>query len=92
MTTTTPTDPAAYRVALSRAPRRNGGGRLMRVSVFAEPAGDLIASYSDDEGELTRLLRLAAEEEDTDPYSDRLPSDRAIIAAALRDAGIAPAA
>jgi hypothetical protein len=76
-----------YQLALDRSRRR---GRLYRVALYADAGGqlDLIAQYYDDEGELTRILRHAAELERTDPHSDKLPSEDAITRAILIDCGL----
>lgn len=84
MSTTFPADPAAYRVSLERS----RGGQLLRISVLA--GSEMLATYDDDGGALSDLLRRAADEERADPYAGKLPSDRAIVSAALRDAGIDP--
>lgn len=83
-----PTDPGAYRVEHERAP----DGRLLSVDVIHKNTSRRLATYEDDEDAdergLTRILASAREMERTDPFADHLPSDRAIIEAALDDCGI----
>jgi hypothetical protein len=90
-TTTFPSDPAAYNVGWFRDPFRDRA--LTHIGVFlrcAETGGyaETLAQYRGDD--VPRIIRLAREEERTDPHSDKLPSDRAVILAALREAGIDP--
>lgn len=83
-------DPSAYAVEH----RRNADGSLEALSVVSKATPTLLfASYTARDGEdtgLNRILTLAKEEERTDPYADHLPSDLAIIRAALRDCDIEP--
>lgn len=80
----TPADPSAYRVTLTR----NGHGTLTHIEVFRPGSAPKPEFWTYHPEDVDRLLALAREEEDSDPHSDRLPSDRAIICAVLRAQGI----
>jgi hypothetical protein len=78
-------NPAHYAVDQHRP----AGGTLTHLSIVSKATPNLLfASYTDDG--LNGLLANARDEERYDPHSDRLPSDRAIILAAMRDCGIEP--
>lgn len=76
-----PSDPGAYRVLTQRANR--GRGALDAVTIMA--GGAILAEYDGDN--VDTIVRLARDEERCDPAA--LPSDRAMILAAMRDNGIA---
>jgi hypothetical protein len=87
---TNPNDPAAYRLHDHRVP--DAAGRLVSISLIerdVETGGDAdtVATWTDG-NDLDHLIALARDEERSDPHSDKLPSDRAFILAALRDLGI----
>lgn len=65
--------------------QRDRSGRLVALAVLPRDSGPVVAIYDEDDDQLDRILRLARQEERSDPHSDKLPSDRAIIMAALRD-------
>jgi hypothetical protein len=78
-------NPAHYAVDQHRP----DGGTLTHLSIVSKAAPNLLfASYTDDG--LNGLLANARDEERYDPHSDKLPSDRAVILAALRNCGIEP--
>lgn len=80
-------DPAHYAVQHVRA----RSGHLLGVSIVSAAQPTLLfAAYADDEGSLDRILTKAADWERTNPYDNQMPSDRAIILAALDDCGITP--
>ena len=86
----TPADPSAYRVHYQRTPD-DAHGILTSISIVERgtEAGDddlLVSYYGDDD--LDRLISLAREVEGADPYSSHLPSDRALVVAALRELAI----
>ncbi len=94
--TSYPTDPAAYHVEINRYMT---GGPIRCISILVTDPdaaglktdeGALIGAYHADDDRVDVILRLARDEERTDPHSDKLPSDRAIIMAAMRDCGIDP--
>lgn len=95
MTTEFPTDPAAYRVEIDRA--RKGRGAILSIRVVLRDAprdADILTDYDDGrsepvaDGDVDRIIRLARDEERCAPNA--MPSDRAIILAAMRDAGLTP--
>jgi hypothetical protein len=82
-----PDDPDAYTVVLTRTP---ADGPLTEIAIHATRGGSALAVYAGDDA-LDDLIRAARDYERTDPHSDKLPSSRAIILAALDDCGITPA-
>lgn len=80
----TPADPSACKVTVAR----DTSGAVACIGIILPPDRPMVATEYWGEDEVSRLIRLAREEEDSDPHSDRLPSDRAFICAALRDLGI----
>lgn len=76
-------DPAAYRVLALRA--EGGRGALDAVTIIGSDGG-ILAEYDGDG--VAALVRLARDEERAGPAM--LPSNRAMILAALRDNGIDP--
>ena len=90
-TTDFPADPARYRVQHERADDGKGPLDALYVVEVAPHSGDrqTLAEYRGDSA-LDAIIAAARDEERTDPHSDKLPSDRAIICAALREAGIEP--
>jgi hypothetical protein len=82
-----PADPEAYRVQRLRT-----GGRLTALRVIETQGARVLGAYADDrEGRLDDFIRAAHAEERHDPHCEKLPTDRAMIIAALRQAGIEPA-
>lgn len=86
MTTTHTAGPSTFRVSWDRST----SGHLLRVSVFTCRGADsaLVATWDDDEGALTEMLRRAAEAECSDPHDGKLPGDAAVIRQALAEYGI----
>lgn len=80
----TPADPSACKVTVAR----DTSGAVACIGIILPPDRPMGATEYWGEDEVSRLIRLAREEEGSDPHSDRLPSDRAFICAALRDLGI----
>lgn len=78
------TDPAAYRVEIERSSR--GMITAIRVAQPGDPAS--LADCDDADDGIDRLIRLARDEERCAPGA--MPSDRAIVLAAMRDFGITP--
>lgn len=80
-----PADPAAYVVAHTR--RR---GRLVALAVVWEAKGAPLVTFDDDDGQIDDILARAREEERTNPHDGQIPTDAAIIRAALRYLDITP--
>lgn len=81
-TNQTPADPTAYRVTFER----NAAGSVHHIEVETLRAPR--ASYRYGPDEIDELIACAREEERSDRYDDRLPSDHAFICAVLRAHGL----
>ena len=81
-TNQTPADPSAYRVTFER----NAAGSVHHIEVETLRAPR--ASYRYGPDEIDELIACAREEERSDRYDDRLPSDHAFICAVLRAHGL----
>ncbi len=77
----TPADPLAYLTVCTR----DESGAVDGIVITGRNGAELVRV---DGEQASDLIRLAREEEGTDPYSDTLPTQRAFAMAALRDLGI----
>lgn len=81
-TSQTPADPSACKVGVAR----HTSGEIAVITIFFPPGRAMGATEYWGEEEVSRLIALARDEERGEPGA--MPSDRALILAALRDLGI----
>jgi acylphosphatase len=81
------TNPDDYTVVITRTP---ADGPVTEIAIHETRGGKVFLTFAGEDGAVDDLIRAAREEERHNPYAGHLPTSRAIILAALREAGIDP--